>query len=261
VNESDDLLDAIANGRVEELKIRAVQGYLPDTSSPPVVSALMSAMSRGHAHLLEYFISIGVDVNSCDEYGRTLLSLAISAECLPMALTLIENGADVNKVNAIDISSIKQSRGHATNGHSEMLLIPPLISAIDIGAFSIVRALVEAGADVNGKTVLFSGIDGRDHLSESPLHRAVHAGHIECVTFLLNQGAALESRGAGDFTPLMTAACEGHMAIVKLLVQRGANINATMTTGHTARDCAIRRRHKHIADYLGTLGVAKKWLF
>ena len=42
------------------------------------------------------------------------------------------------------------------------------------------------------------------------------------VTLLLDKGADLESQDKKDWTPLRWAAREGHEAVVKLLLERGA---------------------------------------
>ena len=59
---------------------------------------------------------------------------------------------------------------------------------------------------------LFAAIDQREALS---------------VEHLLRQGADIEARGQDGATPLMMAAESGQPAIVKLLLERGADIEAT----------------------------------
>jgi ankyrin repeat protein len=262
LNATDDILDAITGGRVEELKIRAMQGYVPETDSAAVIASLMQAMTRGHEHMLEYFINIGIDVNRCDRYGHTILSRAIGGKSLSMVTLLIRSGADVNRVMHVNLSLIKEERGIGGSQLQEILCNTHLIAAIDLQAINIVKALLDAGADISKEVAVMSGVSGQITHSSTPLHRAVNSGNIECVSCLLNHGADkfIETREAGDFTPLMSAASDGHLAIAKLLVQNGANIHATMSTGHTARDCARRGGHQHVADYLRALGVKKRWI-
>ncbi|KAK4168218.1 hypothetical protein QBC43DRAFT_359993 [Cladorrhinum sp. PSN259] len=63
----------------------------------------------------------------------------------------------------------------------------------------------------------------------NPLHFASHFGHLAVVKLLLDKGADLEARGSEyGQTPLIWAAENGHDAIVKLLLDRGANLEAVV---------------------------------
>jgi hypothetical protein len=57
------------------------------------------------------------------------------------------------------------------------------------------------------------------------LARAVERGRIEEVKSLVARGADLHQRDRGGFTPLMRAANCGHAALVRTLVELGANAN------------------------------------
>ena len=60
----------------------------------------------------------------------------------------------------------------------------------------------------------------------TPLHCAA-AFSIECVKSLLNSQAAVNAITKMGMTPLHIACAYGNIDIVKLLIQNGANINAT----------------------------------
>lgn len=61
-----------------------------------------------------------------------------------------------------------------------------------------------------------------------PLYTAVHKGDIKKVTKLLNEGADVNMGTSFDetLTPLHNAAFFGHIDIARLLIERGANVNA-----------------------------------
>ncbi|KAL2182225.1 ankyrin [Thermothelomyces heterothallicus CBS 203.75] len=61
----------------------------------------------------------------------------------------------------------------------------------------------------------------------SALHLAAHASP-ECARLLLEHGARVDIRDAYGRTPLHWAAEAGHGAVVRLLVEAGANINAEL---------------------------------
>ncbi len=58
-------------------------------------------------------------------------------------------------------------------------------------------------------------------------------GHEAIVRLLLEKGAYIEATNNYDSTPLKWAAQRGHEAIVKLLLEKGANIEAKDNDGWT----------------------------
>jgi len=61
----------------------------------------------------------------------------------------------------------------------------------------------------------------------APIHIAAGLGNTEIVSFFLNSPINEDPglRRVNNFTPLHAAAMEGHTAVVKLLVEKGANVN------------------------------------
>jgi ankyrin repeat protein len=60
----------------------------------------------------------------------------------------------------------------------------------------------------------------------SALIAAAREGHLEIITLLLDRGANINLVVPGDENPLIQASAEGELEAVKLLVSRGANVNA-----------------------------------
>ena len=65
--------------------------------------------------------------------------------------------------------------------------------------------------------------------------------------FLIKAGADLE---LGASTPLMEAAQEGHLDLVKYLLENGALVNAQTGTGDTALTYACENGHTDVSDLL-----------
>ena len=80
----------------------------------------------------------------------------------------------------------------------------PLCNAAIRGDEAVVRALIEAGADVN----LARGIGA------TPLYIAAHNGQEAVVRALIELGADVNQASDDGTTPLCVAALEGHEAIV-----------------------------------------------
>lgn len=113
----------------------------------------------------------------------------------------------------------------------------------------IVKLLVEAGVDINWQ----------DETGEASLHIAARFGHTECAKILLegtdDQKANIElAEKSFAWTPLHVAAVDGHLPIVELLIEAGAEINQLDASGWTAREHAALRGHMNIARRLAEVG-------
>ena len=88
------------------------------------------------------------------------------------------------------------------------------------------KAFIAAGADVNYLWTCGSG-----------LHYAMQHNHLEVVEFLLAKGADVNIREPEEdgkkWTPLMEAARTASSEIARILIDKGADINAKDTEGKT----------------------------
>lgn len=137
------------------------------------------------------------DVGATQSDGATALLLAADRDDLAAAQTLIRAGADVNAANEYGATPLSVAAG---NGNT-----------------ALVTLLLDAKADPNRP--LLSG--------ETPLMTAVDRGHVDVVGVLLARGARVNARESkGGQTALMWAAAGRHAAIVKRLVDAGADVHA-----------------------------------
>ncbi len=86
----------------------------------------------------------------------------------------------------------------------------------------------------------------------SALHYAVFAGHEQLSRLLVDRGADINARSPNGSSVLMMAAREGHQSLARLLLERGADPDATNEHGDDALDWALRRGHVRIAQELST---------
>jgi ankyrin repeat protein len=123
-----------------------------------------------------------------------------------------------------------------------------LNAAADSGQLLILKALIEAGADIN----VPASANGSP---EGIIGIAAAEGHLDIVQWLLDQGATVNHvvDGKPRCFALTGAAFSGHLEVVRLLVERGAWINCNWAN-MTPLDHAIMYGQQEVADYLRSVG-------
>lgn len=129
---------------------------------------LLKAVESGNVDKARELIAAGADIKMRSK-GKTLLVVAIGENHEAMVEFLLENGAEINTdetgplgpplIAAIDNGSLRFverliARGADVNLPDEEHQISPLLFACEMepsneDQFSIVKALIEAGADIN----------------------------------------------------------------------------------------------------------------
>ncbi|RMB91055.1 hypothetical protein DUI87_32653 [Hirundo rustica rustica] len=110
--------------------------------------------------------------------------------------------------------------------------------------------------DQEGYTALVRG-NGKTGNGESPkqegytaLHYASRNGHLAVCRLLLERGAPCDARTPGGATPLHRACYCGHRAVTELLLAHGADPAATDSDGRTGLHKAAEQGHRELCALL-----------
>ncbi|WP_257454206.1 ankyrin repeat domain-containing protein [Archangium lipolyticum] len=170
-----------------------------------------------HARV-EALLSAGVDPNTPDEDGRSLLRGVLGANRIAMALLLMKGGAS------------PPSPGEVNEGERKGLYTL-FVAAAGEGNLPAVRQLLAAGVKANVKADT-----GSNHTA---LMLASAHDHREMVQLLLGNGPGIEIRDFEGKTALAHAVRGGRAAIVDALLKAGANARTLDTAGRSPLHGAV----------------------
>jgi ankyrin repeat protein len=111
----------------------------------------------------------------------------------------------------------------------------------------------EKGEIAAVRKLLDEGVDvnWKDTLGDTALIYASANGHVEIIKLLLDRGAFIDfiRNGVGG-TALMNACFNGQVDCVRLLLEKGADMSIKTNNGKTAKDYAIENGHAGIVPLL-----------
>ena len=120
---------------------------------------------------------------------------------------------------------------------------PALLVALQGESLKVAKVLLDAKG---------IQVDIRNHAGETPLMMAALKAEVDAANALIAHGAAVQKDG---WTPLHYAATGGSAAIVKLLVAKGATIEARSPNGTTPLMMAARYGNEEAVDTLLAAGA------
>ena len=103
-------------------------------------------------------------------------------------------------------------------------LATPLIIAARDGKLDFVKALLRYEANIEARGTI--NIDGKIVDGCTALWVAAANGHLAVVRLLIEQNAEVDAGTSTNSTPLRAAAFNGHLDIVRCLAENGADVNA-----------------------------------
>ena len=135
-------------------------------------------------------------------------------------LETLRNGADANARDYKGTSALKY--------------------AMTFGDVETAEILIKHGAKVKDQDIL-------------PEAAAYGRGGAAMAKLLLKEGAEVDERSSGGYTPLIIAAGRGYTDIVKVLLEAGADVHAVGDSNRTAKSLAYER------GFLETAHLIEKW--
>ncbi|XP_023371659.1 ankyrin repeat and KH domain-containing protein 1 isoform X10 [Otolemur garnettii] len=203
-------------------------------------TALTLACAGGHEELVSVLIARDAKIEHRDKKGFTPLILAATAGHVGVVEILLDKGGDIEAQSERtkdtplslacsggrqEVVDLLLARG-ANKEHRNVSDYTPLSLAASGGYVNIIKILLNAGAEINSRTGSKLGI--------SPLMLAAMNGHVPAVKLLLDMGSDINAQIETNRNTALTLACfQGRAEVVSLLLDRKANVEHRAKTGLT----------------------------
>jgi len=254
---------------------------------PPLVLAIKNENLK----IIKYLIDHGANLKVRDKSGNTLLKLAIYYCNIDILNYLLSKNIelDINTkyytpltyaITKKNLEIVKCLIENNTNPNNNMMMYinlkikdtTPLIMAIELGDISMVKYLVEHGADIHqqNKNIIYSHpffhaikksnlnilqylieVGGETTFSEmnkkcSFLNYAIENSSSEIIQYLVKQKVDLNKKNEKGKTPLMMTLEKNTLNInfIKYLIENGVDINVTDSEYESPLIYMIKYRNK-----------------
>ena len=219
--------DALRAGRGSEIQAAIDRGLDVNSRDEDGNTLLMQAAVYGTVADLQFLLAHKADVNAASRGGHTALMRAMPD--LAKIKLLVEHGANVNAAASDGHTPLMLAAGIPTAEDVVRYLIAKgaKVQATDRAELDALRIAAVAGAAGNLKALLDAGADARGKI--------VHANRVNLPGVEVTQSVvdrALRAREGA--TALMGAAVADCEACVRMLLDRGADAKAATGSGMTA---------------------------
>ncbi|CAL1682578.1 unnamed protein product [Lasius platythorax] len=248
------LCDAVENKHIEVSKLLLTNGSRVNSKNKtPSNTPLHFAVLNGDIEIVKLLLDSDANIDAKNQYGRTPFHNAVENKKMEIIELLLNRGADVNARNSNSITPLHLAVEKGNNEEIIKLLLSRGANVDAKGYLQNVEHLLKHGAHVN------SAYTSTSREGYTPLHLAVEKGSEEIIKLLLSRGANVDAKGIDGITSLHIAAERGYLQIVEHLLKRGAHVNSVYTStsreGYTPLHLAVEKDSEEIIKLLLSRGA------
>ena len=211
---------------------------------------LMLASKKGDLTRMKALLASGADLSKRNPRGSTALMFAVDGG-LPAVNLLLQKGAKADDQRFDGMGPLSWAvMGNQTAVFERLLVAGANPKMLTDARYSLLHLAALKGHTAMAKRLLALGLSPNDldSYSETPLMKAARQGHADVVRLLLAHKANASHWNAESETALVLAAQKGRLAVVKELVQAGVKLKGQ--EGDRAISRAVESKQPAIVRYL-----------
>lgn len=221
------------------------------------ISPLFCAVGEGHISTVKFMLNKGAKANAIIQ-SISLLHVAAKFGFTEIITILLQQpGVNIDHLNNDGATPLHWAIKHRQEDAAKLLLSNRANNKLldEIGFTPLHLAI---GYKLLGvaELLLKQKVDKEFAIEEyesTPLHTAAKEGFVDGIKLLLQHKVKIDPTARLGLTPLHMAVSNGHYAAVKLLCKEGANFNALSTRLHTPLFMAAMNNHIDILLFLISL--------
>ena len=247
--------EAAYSGNIKAVEKALADGMDVNARHPESGDLLLPGVAlMGHTNIVTLMLKKGADINGQNRDGVTALITAAFLGRAETVEVLLKHGADPNIRNndgsaPMDVAKLDWGTTQFILG---ILQIEVDRAKVEAGRLQVVKLLSEhasnsmqsqnlwKAAAAGDLTAIKKALDEGKKINAlepqsgiTPLGWAALNGKTEAAKLLIEKGADVNARNKDGATPLHAAAFLGHLEVAKLLIEKGADINAQNNDGST----------------------------
>ena len=229
---STPVLIAASNNDVAQVRQLLKSGANPNVRNKLDTTPLLEAAFHANTEIIKALLDAGADPNAAGADGQTPLMLVARSTNVAAARMLIDKGANLKaRESQRQQTALMWAAANSQGPRAEM-----------------VRLLVERGAELDARTAtdLMTPLVSAEPRAQprSPggmtaLMFASREGCLDCVTAMIEKGAAIDLPDPEGVTPLLWAIWNTRFDVAKYLIEHGANVNRFDWWGRTPLYLAV----------------------
>lgn len=195
---------------------------VPNLCAGQSFELLLKAVNQGDVQAVGALLNQGLDPNSADADGKTILMNAAWLGHRDLVSFLIGRKASVTR----------------RSPHGDTALMFASLK----GDLAIAKLLVDNGAEIS-------------HSGWAPLHYAAFEGRPELVKYLVEKGADKNGLAPNGYTALMLAARNGQLEAARALLYADVDLSVKGPKGETALAIVKERKNSELEGLLRRAGA------